>query len=140
MSISGVIKSVQDIMRKDTGVDGDAQRISQIGWMLFLKIFDDREREYELIDEKYKSPIPAKFRWRNWAVDPEGMTEEELADFLNNQLFPALKQIEYTEKSCFASDGNGIQIVIANLVPEPIKRKVPWPREDDDDTSKLLRR
>lgn len=99
MSISGVIKSVQDIMRKDTGVDGDAQRISQIGWMLFLKIFDDREREYELIDEKYKSPIPAKFRWRNWAVDPEGMTGEELADFLNNQLFPTLKQIEYTEKS-----------------------------------------
>jgi len=99
MSISGVIKSVQDIMRKDTGVDGDAQRISQIGWMLFLKIFDDREREYELIDEKYKSPIPAKFRWRNWAVDTEGMTGEELADFLNNQLFPTLKNIEYTEKS-----------------------------------------
>lgn len=99
MSISGVIKSVQDIMRKDTGVDGDAQRISQIGWMLFLKIFDDREREYELIDERYRSPIPAKFRWRNWAVDPEGMTGEGLADFLNNQLFPALKQIEYTEKS-----------------------------------------
>jgi type I restriction enzyme M protein len=99
MSISGVIKSVQDIMRKDTGVDGDAQRISQIGWMLFLKIFDDREREYELIDELYKSPIPSKLRWRNWAVDSEGMTGDELYDFVNNKLFPSLKEIVQTEKS-----------------------------------------
>ncbi len=99
MSISGVIKSIQDIMRKDTGVDGDAQRISQIGWMLFLKIFDDREKEYELIDDSYKSPIPKKYRWRNWAADPEGITGDGLSDFVNNQLFKTLKDLEFTEKS-----------------------------------------
>jgi len=86
-------------MRKDTGVDGDAQRISQIGWMLFLKIFDDREKEYELIDNSYKSPIPKQFRWRNWAVDPEGITGDELSDFVNNKLFKTLKELAYTEKS-----------------------------------------
>jgi type I restriction enzyme M protein len=67
--------------------------------MLFLKIFDDREREYELIDELYKSPIPSKLRWRNWAVDSEGMTGDELYDFVNNKLFPSLKEIVQTEKS-----------------------------------------
>ena len=62
MSISSAIKSIQDIMRKDVGVDGDAQRIGQLVWMLFLKIFDDREREWELLDDQYKSPLPEKFR------------------------------------------------------------------------------
>jgi len=99
MSISGVIKSIQDIMRKDTGVDGDAQRISQIGWMLFLKIFDDKEKEYELMDGAYKSSIPKKYRWRNWATDAEGITGDELSDFVNNQLFKTLKELEFTEKS-----------------------------------------
>lgn len=99
MSVSGVIKSIQDIMRKDTGVDGDAQRISQIGWMLFLKIFDDKEKEYELIDDSYKSPIPKEYRWRNWASNPEGITGDELSDFVNNLLFKTLKELEYTEKS-----------------------------------------
>ncbi|MCK9461637.1 MAG: type I restriction-modification system subunit M N-terminal domain-containing protein, partial [Proteobacteria bacterium] len=74
MSISTVIKTIQDIMRKDVGVDGDAQRISQIGWMLFLKIFDDREDEYVITEKGYVSPLPKKLRWRNWAADPEGMT------------------------------------------------------------------
>ncbi|MEE9494728.1 MAG: type I restriction-modification system subunit M N-terminal domain-containing protein [Gammaproteobacteria bacterium] len=82
-------------MRKDVGVDGDAQRISQLVWMFFLKIFDDREAELEfLADENkpYKSPIPEHLRWRNWATDSEGMTGEELADFINLQLFPTLKR------------------------------------------------
>ena len=92
MSISNTIKSIQDIMRKDAGVDGDAQRISQLVWMIFLKIFDDREKEYELVDD-YVSPIPEKLRWRNWADDPEGITGDELLDFVNNELFKTLKDL-----------------------------------------------
>jgi type I restriction enzyme M protein len=90
-NISGIIKSIQDIMRKDVGVDGDAQRISQLVWMFFLKIYDDREQEIELLEDHYKSPLPEHLRWRNWAANPEGMTGEELSDFVNLQLFPMLK-------------------------------------------------
>lgn len=93
MSITTLIKTIQDIMRKDVGVDGDAQRISQIVWMLFMKIFDDREKEWELNDPQYKSPIPSRFRWRNWAANAEGMTGEELVDFVNNEMFPKLKNL-----------------------------------------------
>ena len=75
-------------MRKDVGVDGDAQRIGQLVWMLFLKIFDDRELEWELMDDSYRSPIPDSCRWRTWAADPEGMTGEALKDFIDNNLFP----------------------------------------------------
>jgi len=64
MSLTTTIKSIQDIMRKDAGVDGDAQRITQLGWMLFVKIFDDREREYEALDPTYRSVIPEELRWR----------------------------------------------------------------------------
>ncbi|MFA7013447.1 MAG: class I SAM-dependent DNA methyltransferase, partial [Desulfobacterales bacterium] len=90
-NISGIIKSIQDIMRKDVGVDGDAQRISQLVWMFFLKIFDDREGELELLEDGYSSPLPEHLRWRSWAKNPEGMTGDELSDFVNLQLFPALK-------------------------------------------------
>ncbi len=90
-NVSGIIKSIQDIMRKDVGVDGDAQRISQLVWMFFLKIFDDREAELELTEDNYKSPVPEHLRWRNWASNPEGMTGDELSDFVNLQLFPTLK-------------------------------------------------
>ncbi|MDQ8184304.1 class I SAM-dependent DNA methyltransferase [Pelagicoccus sp. SDUM812002] len=90
-NISGIIKTIQDIMRKDVGVDGDAQRISQLVWMFFLKIYDDREAEIELLEDNYKSPLPEHLRWRNWAVDSEGMTGDELSDFVNLQLFPTLK-------------------------------------------------
>lgn len=90
-NVSGVIKSIQDLMRKDVGVDGDAQRISQLVWMFFLKIYDDRESELELLEDNYKSPLPKHLRWRNWAADPEGITGDELADFINLQLFPTLK-------------------------------------------------
>ena len=68
MSVGNIIKSIQDIMRQDTGVDGDAQRISQLVWMIFLKIFDDKEQEYELLDEKYVSPIPERLRWLGEAL------------------------------------------------------------------------
>ena len=90
MSVSTTVKAIQDIMRKDAGVDGDAQRINQLVWMFFLKIFDDHESEKEFLEDNYRSPIPEEFRWRNWAADPEGMTGETLADFINN-LFKTLK-------------------------------------------------
>ncbi|MBK6717564.1 MAG: SAM-dependent DNA methyltransferase [Burkholderiales bacterium] len=94
MSLSASIKSIQDTMRKDVGVDGDAQRIGQLVWMLFLKIFDDREQEWELLDDDYRSPLPETYRWRNWAADPEGMTGEELMSFVDNELFPALQTLQ----------------------------------------------
>ena len=93
MSISTTIKTIQDIMRKDVGVDGDAQRIGQLVWMLFLKIFDDKELEWELTEARYRSPIPEKLRWRNWASNSEGLTGDGLIDFLNNDLFKSLKEL-----------------------------------------------
>lgn len=80
-------------MRKDTGVDDDAQRISQLCWMFFLKIIDDQDEELELTIDGYKSPIPRKFQWRHWAKDPEGITGKELLYFVNDDLFPKLKTL-----------------------------------------------
>lgn len=86
-----LIKSIQDIMRQDAGVDGDAQRLSQLSWLLFLKIFDDQETELELMHDRYRSPIPEPLRWRNWAADAEGITGDELQDFINTELFLGMK-------------------------------------------------
>ncbi|MBF0148389.1 MAG: SAM-dependent DNA methyltransferase, partial [Magnetococcales bacterium] len=94
MSISTTIKAIQDIMRQDVGVDGDAQRIGQLVWLLFLKIFDDQEQEAELLHDHYRSSIPAQFQWRKWAANEEGMTGDELLEFVNNRLFPALKELQ----------------------------------------------
>ena len=93
MSIGTLIKTIQDIMRKDVGVDGDAQRISQIVLLLFLKIFDDKEQEWQITIPGYKSPLQSRFRWSNWAKNPEGITGEELIDFVNNDFFPAIKKL-----------------------------------------------
>ncbi|MCI0664255.1 MAG: type I restriction-modification system subunit M N-terminal domain-containing protein, partial [Acidobacteria bacterium] len=93
MIITTTIKAIQDIMRKDAGVDGDAQRISQLGWLLFLKIFDDSEKELELLSDNYRSPIPQKLRWRNWAAMEDGITGDELLDFVNNEIFRKLKDL-----------------------------------------------
>lgn len=93
MSITSAIKSIQDIMRKDVGVDGDAQRIGQLVWLLFLKIFDDREQEWELLQDDYRSPLPEAYRWRNWAANPEGITGDELKSFIDNELFPGLQNL-----------------------------------------------
>lgn len=98
MSISSIVKSIQDIMRKDAGVDGDAQRISQLGWMIFLKVFDDSEKEFELLNDNYESPIPEKYRWRNWASDEEGITGDALLEFIG-ELFAKMKNMELDEKS-----------------------------------------
>jgi type I restriction enzyme M protein len=88
MSVSNIVKSIQDIMRKDAGVDGDAQRIGQMAWLLFLKIYDAQEEELELMDDDYEPPIPEELFWRNWASDKEGITGEGMLDFINNKLFP----------------------------------------------------
>ena len=93
MSVSTLIKSIQDIMRQDVGVDGDAQRISQLCWMFFLKIIDDQDQELELLKDGYRSPIPTPLQWRNWAADPEGITGEELLGFVNVDLFSELKRL-----------------------------------------------
>lgn len=100
MNLSSTIKSIQDIMRKDDGVDGDAQRLGQLTWMLFLKVFDQREEEWEDDNAAYQSPLPERFRWRNWAAHVAGAdgkkapqkTPTEIVGFVNNELFPALKE------------------------------------------------
>lgn len=94
MSVTNVIKSVQDIMRQDAGVDGDAQRISQLVWMIFLKIFDAKEQEWELDYDDYEPVIPEDLRWSSWAEDDEGITGDELLEFVNNRLFKELKELE----------------------------------------------
>src|SRR5947209_6763722 len=96
MSVRTLVKSIQDIMRQDVGVDGDAQRISQLCWMFFLKIVDDQDQELELLDHGYRSPIPAPLRWRTWAADPEGLTGDALLAFINSELFPQLKELSAT--------------------------------------------
>jgi type I restriction enzyme M protein len=92
-NIAGTIKSIRDIFRKDPGLSGDAQRIEQLGWMIFLKLFDDKDKEKEILNPKYKSDIPAELQWRNWAEDDEGITGDELINFVNNKLFPTLKNL-----------------------------------------------
>lgn len=106
--IQNTIKSIQKIMRKDAGVDGDAQRLSQLVWLLFLKIFDDQEKNLELIDDSYESPIPENLRWRNWAADPEGITGEELQEFIDKDLFPTLKNLP-------TDDGKVSAILVKNV-------------------------
>jgi type I restriction enzyme M protein len=109
-NVSGIIKSIQDIMRKDVGVDGDAQRISQLVWLFFLKIVDDREEELELTEDNYLSPLPEELRWRNWAKDTEGITGDELLDFVNLKLFPTLKN-----KLKIEGEHGGRALVIKNV-------------------------
>ena len=92
-NLSTVIKGIQDVMRQDSGVDGDAQRISQLTWLLFLKVFDSHEEELEVTRDGYTSPLPENLRWRNWATNPEGLTGEALLEFVNQQLFPRLKAL-----------------------------------------------
>lgn len=102
MSLNNFVKSIQDIMRNDAGVNGDAQRIEQMTWILFLKIYDYQEKNWEFDDDNYRSIIPDELRWRNWAIDNkdgEALTGEDLLDFVNNKLFPGLKNLELNEYS-----------------------------------------
>ena len=96
MSARNAVKSIQDVMRQDVGVDGDAQRLSQLCWMFFLKIIDDQDQQLEVMQDNYRSPIPKNFRWRTWAADPEGITGDALLTFINSELFPSLKELPTT--------------------------------------------
>ena len=82
-NISGVISSIRQIMWQDNGLNGDAQRVEQLGWMLFLKIFCDKDKELEILNDNYVSPIPTEYQWDNWAANDEGMTGDELAEFVD---------------------------------------------------------
>ncbi|NWL25788.1 hypothetical protein DM794_01700 [Paenarthrobacter ureafaciens] len=93
MNIARTVKAVQEIMRQDVGVDGDAQRLGQLVWMLFLKILDDKEFESEAFDPAYESPIPEKLRWRNWAANDEGLTGDALKQFIDTELFVELQSL-----------------------------------------------
>ena len=93
-NLSGFVKRLRDIMRNDAGINGDAQRIEQIAWMLFLKVYDTKEQDWKFNDDNYTSIIPQECRWANWAVDDKSgsaMTGDRLLDFVNNTLFPVLK-------------------------------------------------
>ena len=106
MSLATLIKRLQDIMRKDSGVDGDAQRLAQIVWLIFLKVYDYKEEEAELEDD-YVPVIPEGYRWRDWAVGESAkdqMTGPDLLDFVNNKLIPVLGGGAIT-------DENGEQVI-----------------------------
>ena len=123
---AGFIKSIQNEMRKDNGVDGDAQRLSQLVWLIFLKIMDDNEQQKELLDKKYVAAVPERYRWKNWAASPDGLTGDRLLEFINSELFPDLKNIEikqdnrrtavvrevFAESTNFMKDGTQLRKVI----------------------------
>lgn len=95
-NVGAVVNSIRNIMRQDRGISGDAQRLEQLGWMLFLKIIDDKDQELEMIRDKYVSVIPYRFRWRNWAANPEGITGDELLNFIDHPttgLFVSLRNL-----------------------------------------------
>ena len=120
-NVSGFVKRVRDIMRNDAGINGDAQRIEQIAWMLFLKVYDTKEQDWEFNEEDYVSIIPEPCRWCNWAHDDmsgNAMTGDQLLNFVNNTLFPVLKGNNAKD-----SDGNlieGIQVTAST----PIKKAI----------------
>ncbi|QQS21843.1 SAM-dependent DNA methyltransferase [Candidatus Saccharibacteria bacterium] len=123
---AGFIKSIQNEMRKDNGVDGDAQRLSQLVWLIFLKIMDDNEQQKELLDKKYVAAVPERYRWKNWAASPDGLTGDRLLEFINRELFSDLKNIEikqdnrrtavvrevFAESTNFMKDGTQLRKVI----------------------------
>ena len=105
MALSSLIKTLEDVMRKDAGLNGDAQYIEQITWLLFLKAFDAKEQEWELRRD-YRGVIPEGYRWRDWAEDPEGMTGDELIDFVE-KLFRKLKKLD-------GAEGDARKMVVRN--------------------------
>ena len=107
-NIQGMIKTLQNIMRKDPGVSGDAQRIEQLGWMITLKILDDKEAELELLHDEYVSVMPEALQWRSWAADGEGITGDEMKDFVDNKLFPGLQNLD-------VSGGNKRAVLIRDI-------------------------
>ncbi len=118
---SGFIKRIRDIMRMDAGINGDAQRIEQMVWMLFLKVYDAKEDDWELNEDDYESIIPEDLRWRNWAkADSNGhaMTGDKLLNFVNNILFPVLKGND-------VKDGDAVLYEGIKVTPDtPIKKAI----------------
>ena len=98
-NVGAVVSSIRNIMRQDRGISGDAQRLEQLGWMLFLKIIDDKDQELEILKDNYVSVVPVKFQWRTWASNPEGITGDELLEFIdsnaesNRGLFASLRNL-----------------------------------------------
>lgn len=93
-NLGGNIKTLRNFMRKDPGVSGDGQRIEQLGWLLFLKILDASDKSLELLKDDFVSPIPERLRWCNWATDKEGLTGDELRNFIDLELFPTLRSLD----------------------------------------------
>lgn len=121
-NLSGFVKRLRDIMRNDAGINGDAQRIEQIAWMLFLKVYDAKERDWEWDDENYESIIPEECRWANWAYDDKtgiAMTGDQLLNFVNNTLFPVLKGNDIKDFS-----GNVLIYGIKVDASTPIKKAI----------------
>lgn len=107
-NLKGVIEGIRRIMWQDTGLNGDAQRIEQLGWMLFLKIFSDKDKELELLDDNYTSPIPDELHWDAWAGDDEGITGDELLEFVDRKLFPTLRNLNL-------ATGNGRALIVKEV-------------------------
>lgn len=107
-NIGSIIKNLQNIMRKDPGVSGDAQRIEQLGWMISLKVIDDKHKEIEALKDGYVSPMPKELQWRNWAANDEGMTGDELKNFVDSRLIPKLKNLD-------VSSGDKCAVIIRNI-------------------------
>ncbi len=95
-NLKGILDSIRKIMWQDTGLNGDAQRIEQLGWMLFLKIFSDKDKELEITDDEYASPIPEELHWDAWAGNDEGITGDELQEFVDRKLFQTLRNLQVT--------------------------------------------
>ena len=108
VNIGGLMKSIRNIMREDTGLNGDAQRIEQLGWMLFIKVFSDKEKELEMMKNDYISPLPSEYHWDEWAGDEEGMTGDDLLKFVDRKLFPDLRDLD-------VSDGNKRALIIREV-------------------------
>ena len=121
-NLSGFVKRLRAIMRNDAGINGDAQRIEQIAWMLFLKVYDAKEQDWEFNEENYTSIIPEQCRWQNWAYDDKSgsaMTGDKLLDFVNNTLFPVLKGKDIKD-----SEGNVLIEGVKVTAATPIKKAI----------------
>lgn len=107
-NLKGTLDSIRKIMWQDTGLNGDAQRVEQLGWMLFLKIFSDKDKELEVLNDSYVSPIPAELHWNAWAADDEGITGDELVEFVDRKLFPTLRNLNL-------ATGNGRALIVREV-------------------------
>ena len=108
VNLSGLMKTIRNIMWEDTGLNGDAQRIEQLGWMIFLKVLSDKEKELELMEDGYTSPLPSEYHWDAWAGDDEGMTGDKLLKFVDQKLFPGIRGLD-------VSDGNKRALIIREV-------------------------